>query len=765
MLQRTPHTVLVKPRPLTREPRATIDFETRSAVDIKKVGAWLYSRHHSTQILCLSYMLPGWKEPKLWHCAHPAVGIEESPAPVELFEWIEAGGLVEAHNAEFEADIWENIGVPDHGWPAVKPEQWCCSAAKAAAHSLPRSLEGACDALNLPVNKDPRGKALIRAHCQPKRRTKADREIAETLGEEFVDQWNEDPEGLKALWSYCVQDVRAEHRLSSELADLSPMERQVWRITRDMNRRGVLMDLELAEAALDLVDQARRKLNGELFELTGIKAGTQRKALVQWLADNEDLELPDTAAKTLQWYIEREKLSHRAKRILSIMKEVNRTSTKKFATILQYADADKRARELLLYCGAERTGRYSGRGIQVQNLPKGKFAKWLPKKQAIDLAVADVKTRNLAWCEMMHGDVMNLVVSCLRGSIISPPGRDLMTADYAAIEARCVLWESGATKALRVFTEGGDIYCDMASGIYGREITKATAKPINAMGATERDFGKVAVLGLGYGMGYVKFLLTLRTYNIVLTRAEVMKMMGAKKLAKYEAIVRKKLFPNPDDYTEEKKYKAAERAAKVERRKLMDEREDPKKVLHELALCKFTVDTYRKRYSQVPAMWKAQESAAIQAVRTNKKVKCGPVVWYVKGRFLRCRLPSGRELRYCDPTIVYAKTSWGEKRPSLRFMGIDQKTKRWVRQGTYGGKITENITQAIARDVLAFAKIKLDKVAEYDLLISVHDEIIAEVDSDKGDAKEFEAIMSDMPDCMAGCPIAAESQRYTRYRK
>ena len=710
-------------------------------------------------------MLPGWKEPKLWHCAHPAVGIEEAEPPTELFDWIKKGGLIEAHNAEFEIDIWENIGVPDHGWPAVKSEQWCCSAAKAAAHSLPRSLEGACDALNLPVNKDPRGKALIRAHCQPKRRTKADREIAETLGEEFVDQWNEDPEGLKALWSYCMQDVRAEHRLSSELADLSPMERQVWRITRRMNRRGALMDLELADAALDLVAQAKAKANGELFRLTGIRAGSQRKALVEWLRENEDLELPDTTAKTLEWYVEREPLSERAKRVLSIMKEVNRTSTKKFDTIRKMADADARARELLLYCGAERTGRYSGRGIQVQNLPKGKFAKFLPKATAIDIAVEDVKSRDLAWCEAIHGDVMNLVVSCLRGSIIAPPGRDLITADYAAIEARCVLWESGADKALDVFRNGGDIYCDMASGIYGREITKATAKPINAMGATERDFGKVAVLGLGYGMGYVKFLLTLRTYNIILTRAEVVSMMGVKKFTQYEAIVRKKLFPKPEDFDELKVYKNAERAAAAERRKLLDEREKPEGVLHELALCKYTVDTYRRRYAEVPKMWKLQEAAAIQAVRTREKVRCGVVIWYVKGRFLRCRLPSGRELRYCDPSIVFAKTSWGEKRPSLRFMGSDQKTKRWVRQASYGGKLVENITQAIARDVLAFAKIKLSAVDTYDLLISVHDEVIAEVDEDKGDRKEFEAIMADMPECMAGCPITAEAQRFKRYRK
>lgn len=760
MLQRTRHTVLRKVTP-ERTPRATIDFETRSVCDLVKRGAWLYSRHETTQILCMSYLVPGMNEPKLWHCAHPEIGIEESPPPKKLFDWIRTGGMCEAHNAEFEIDIWENIAVPDLGWPAIKDEQWSCSAAKAAAHALPRALGAAVDALNLPVKKDKAGEALLRKYSKPKRLTRAEREL---FGDDAI-IWNEDVEGLAELWEYCRQDVRAEHRLSDELSDLSPMERQIWRITRKMNRRGVLIDRELAEAALDLAKQAKAKANAELFKLTGIPAGTQRAKIKAWLADCELIELPDTKAKTIEWYLEREEMTPRARRVLTITKEVNRTSTNKFVRMLECIDDDDRARELLLYCGAERTGRFSGRGIQVHNLPKGRFAKWLPKKTAMDLACADVKTRNLAWCEMMHGDVMNLIASCLRGSIIAPPGRELLIADYAAIEARCVLWEAGADKALDVFRNGGDIYCDMASGIYGREITKETAKPINAMGSTERDFGKVAILGLGYGMGFLKFLITLRTYNIVLTRPEVLKMMGKKKLARYEAIVRKKLFPRIDQYKEVQKYKNAEREAAKARRALMEERENPAKVLHELALCKYTVDTYRSRYPEVPAMWKAQEAAAIRAVQTGKKVKCGVVTWYVRGRFLKCRLPSGRCLNYADPFIKPTKTSWGEIRPSLRFYATNQKTKKWNRDASYGGKLTENITQAIARDVLGFAKINVDKHDQYYLILSVHDEIITEVDEGAGDNEELRALMRDLPPAMDGCPIDAEPVRYVRYRK
>lgn len=752
---------------MTLTPRAVIDFETRSACDLKRRGAWLYSKHLSTQILCLAYHLPGWREPRLWHCAHPAIGIAESPAPDSLFEWIASGGLVEAHNAPFEMVMWQHVAVPQHGWPRVAFEQWRCSAAKAAACSLPRSLDGAIDALNLPTKKwTAEGKAFIGKYCKPKKLVKAEREL---WGDDAI-IFNEDIDGLERGWEYCRQDTRGEMCLSESLPDLSPMELRIWQITQRMNMRGVQIDTDLAKAALYLAGRAKTKANAELFNLTRIEAGTQRAKLKAWLADYELLDLPDTKAKTIEWYLEREEMSPRARRVLEIIKEVNRTSTNKYQRMLENVDADDRARELLLYCGAERTGRFSGRGIQIHNLPKGK---WAFKGMDMDTACADVKSKDLAWCEAVHGDVMNLLASCLRGSIIAPPMRKLWTADYAAIEARVLLWMAGAEGALKVFREGGDIYCDMASGIYGRVITKATAQAINAMGATERDFGKVAVLGLGYGMGYVKFLITLRTYNIVLTREEVERMLGKKKLAKYEEIVRRKLWPAKDRFVnwegefDVKRWKLAEREASITRRRLADDREDPIKVLHELALCKYTVDTYRSRYPEVPALWKAMENSAIQAIQhPGKAIKCGVVTWKVVGRFLKCRLPSGRCLHYCDAHLKTVKTSWGESRPSIRFMGICQKTKKWIRQATYGGKLTENADQAMSRDILCYAKVAVDEHPTYDLAIDVHDEIVAEADDGAGDREEFESLMSDcLTAAFKGCPITAESKTYDRYRK
>lgn len=788
MLQKTPHTVLRKLNARTREPRATIDFETRSVADLRKIGAWLYAKHPTTEILCMAYKLPGWKKPKLYHCAHPDLDIEESPLPKELFQWIRTGGLVEAHNAGFEMCVWEHICIPA-GWPRIPFENWRCSAAKGSAVAMPRGLAELAVALGMPSDKqkDKRGKDLLRKYCKAKKLTKDEKLL---WGHDAV-IFNEDAEGLQELWDYCVQDVDTEEACSEATPDLKPDELRVWQITNAMNWRGVLIDLELCHAALSLAGKAKQKANEELDAITGIESGTQREELKKWL-NEQGFAIEDTKAKTLEWYIERKRdldgkpLSDEVVRVLQIIKEVNRTSTNKYKRMIQCTDTDGRARELLVYCGAERTGRFAGRGIQIHNLPKGRFTAPKPKKpgadatkaqrayynlrmsQIMDDAVAAVKSKDLAWCECFYGDVMNLIASCLRGCIIAPPGKDLMIADYASIEARCILWLAGATGALEVFNGGGDIYCDMASGIYGHVVTKDNARVISSSGATERDFGKVAILGLGYGMGWVKFLITLRTYNIRLTRAEVLNAMGPKLLKRYEAIARKALFPNEFDYSDTKKWKAARRAASKIHRALRDERETAEEVMHELALCKYTVEVYRKRYPEVPQFWKDQNAAAIRAIRNKGEViEAGKISWQFKGRYLRCRLPSGRCLHYFKPEVVMTKTEWGYVSPSIRFEGRNM-VNQFARQATYGGKVAENITQATARDILAHAKRTLALKPIYDLLVSVHDEIIAEVeesfDENEG-VEDFELILGDMPAEYDGCPIVAEGRRLKRYRK
>lgn len=807
--------------PTLKIPEATIDFETRSPTDLKKRGGFLYSLDPRTEAMCLAYHLPGQDTVGLWHMAHDEFLIAASEEPVDLFAFILAGGLVEAHNAFFERCIWTNIMVPRYGWPAINPKQWRCSAAKASAMSLPRALGDAADAMNLGIAKDMEGRKLMLKMCKPRKLRKAEMEkwIKDTghtgraptyKASSYPVVYHETEEDLLRLWAYCKQDVFAEHALSISLPELSETEMAVWQMDQWLNWRGARFDLAMAKNALELATLWKERLNSVLEALTGISSATKRQAVKEWLVENEDLDLPDTAAETLLHFLENEPLSGRARRVLEIVRDVNKTSTRKYNAMLDKTFAgDERARDLMMYHGAG-TGRWAGKGIQVHNFP----ARNLVVKD-FDEAAALILDGDLDWCAALYGDVMALLSHSLRGAILAEEGRELIVADYAAIEARCLLWEADDQAALGVFRRGEDIYCDMASGIYGFEVIKSVAKdwkhPDHFLHAACRQFGKQAVLGLGYGMGYLTFLLTCRKYGITFSRAEVAKIMGQEKLDKTEAWVRKQLCLDtpPAEMTKEeaKRYASRKRQAARSRRRLIEAREDPKAIVHELALMKHTVDVYRGRYLSVKAMWSEQEAAAIEAVKSlptpaevtqfeengvpyarpiqyhDDPVECGKIKWYMSearevhdelagtirvpaGKWLHCELPSTRRMSYCDPQVKLTATAWGEKKPALRYMSVDGMTRKWVRTATYGGKVVENITQAVARDIMAEAM--LNSVKEgcpYDPIMSVHDELVCEVDEDKGDLKDFERLMSDLPNWAEGCPIVAEAERFKRYRK
>lgn len=774
---------------LNPECRATIDFETRSACNLKTQGSWQYARHKSTQAMCLAFLMPGaGQEVGLWHNAYPDLLIGESELPTELFAFILAGGLVEAHNVFFERVIWFHVMHKRHGWPMIPPAQLRCSAAKCSAHALPRDLGTAVIAMGLSAEKDMEGRKLMLKMSKPRKMRKAEKEawLQEHGSKTLPIIYHETEEDMYRLWAYCKQDVLAEHALSECVPELSPSELLVWQMDQDMNWRGAKFDVALAKAALKLADRYKAKLNGELEIITGIEAGTKRAQIVEWLIEHENLELPDTTKDTLDWYVAKVEMSGRARRIIEIMKEVNRTSTRKYTAILNYADEeDHRIRDLLMYHGAG-TGRWSGKGVQVQNFPKGEF-----DDLDMDEACQWILDGELEWIEALYGDVMAFLSATLRGTIIPEDGRDFMVADYSAIEARVVLWLANAEGALDVFRRGEDIYCDMATGIYGRKITKADKK--------ERQFGKQAVLGLGYGMGFITFLLTCRKYKIHFTREQVLGIMGAEKLAKHEEWITHHLRLNGDVQPKEgmtsdelKSMRAGNKIGALSRRRLTDARENPKAIVHELALMRYTVQVYRSRYPQVKDMWTEQEQAAVKAVidwqdvvrakmeadggeaakerhkaeTEGVEVECGKVTWFMAkgGKFLHCRLPSGRLLSYVDPQIKWQATPWGEKRPALRYMRMGMANK-WERTATYGGKFVENITQAVARDIMAVAMVEAWQDSPYDTIASIHDELVCEVDSGVGTEAEFEELMGNIKPWAHGCPITAEAVRFRRYRK
>jgi DNA polymerase len=857
---------------LARKPeRATIDFETRSAAEIRN-GAWLYSKHPTTRILCLSFTIPGQDPltPSLWAPAHDGFdAVEDYPLDEDgepyslerLFTYIRGGGLVEAHNVNFEACIWRHVairaaggdwtGATGMGAPEVKETQWRCSAAKASALALPRDLMNLGDALDMPLHlrKSFKGDKLLKRYSKPRKPKKNEPKV-DFLGDPII-YWHEWQEGdREALHAYCKQDVVAEHAASEVMPDLDPREQMVWLADFRANWRGVLIDVPLVHMAIDLERQLKAQMNETLQAITqdderwpaGIK-GTERAKLLTWL-DEHGVELPDSTAPTLDHLMASssfERLTAEVQTVVRIARNINRASVSKYKRILKCMDPDdNRVRELVMYHGAA-TGRWAGKGIQVQNFPKGNIVDLLNGKEAgkdralfilgdspfvaMELVVADVMTGDLGWLQILYGDPLAVLSSVLRGVLIPSPGTVFYVADYAAIEARVVLWLAGAIKALDVFRRGDDIYCDMASGIYRRPINKREHPK-------ERGFGKVAVLGLGYGMGWVTFLITLRSYKVKFTNAEAMEILGDK-AEKYADWIRKELWPErPDelDFKDDdafkeamRKFKNKARTAASNLRRLRDEREVPEDMIYEMALCKYTVDTYRKRYPEVKELWALQERAACQAVakwKTRKValdeayeaakqkamkmakvgktfyweepdepepifVECGHVTWYVEGRWLWCVLPSGRRIAYNLPDVKGAVTPWGEKRLSLRFMGVHKKTKKWARMSSYGGSLVENIDQATARDMMADALVRIDSgydgEFDFDFLASIHDEGLSEgpdFDGYAGEPKhmplgslnrsaveEYEGLMEKLAPCYEGCPVKAEGALLRRYQK
>lgn len=713
----------------TNAPKATIDFETRSACSIKDCGSWRYSLDPTTQVMCLAFRLPTWEKGRtaLWHPAFPHLGVEEADCPelVELFQWIAEGRLVEAHNAWFERGIWTNICVPKLGWPAVGHEQWRCSAAKAAAYSLPRNLENLTVALALKVKKDTEGAKVMKKMAKPRKPLKRDvcawlddnatlplpaKKCVTTLypndngtyrvvaewdgGSEEHDLplfWNESAELLERLCAYCRVDVLAEEAVSDRLRDLSPKETEMYLMDQHINQMGFQLDREGIECALEIVNGIYAELNKELVELTEgqVQKATQRARMMAWFQEN-GLPLEDTQGSTIDSWLKREDVDPKVRRGLELVRALGRSSTAKFVAAQNWAHPDTwRVHGGLLYHGAG-TGRWSGSGVQPHNFPRGNI-------KNMELAWEVIKSRDLAAIEMLYGDAMELLSHALRGMIVPTPGRRLMVADYAAIEARVVLWLAGDDEALDVFRRNECIYMAMATEIYGRLIYDKEAQ------AEERQMGKQAVLGLGYQMGAKKFQATL---------AE-----------KYGIFI-------------------------------------------ELEFAQKIVDAYRNKFWRVKKMWWDQEAAAIAAVRTpGRVVRCGRVQWCCFDGFLHCKLPSGRLLGYCDPRIIKKPTPWGENKDALTYMGVDPYTKKWRRQDTYGGMLVENITQATARDLMADAMLRCHKEGLYDVILSVHDELIAECDMDKGDVKDFEATMAYTPDWAEGCPVKAEGWTGLRYRK
>jgi DNA polymerase len=668
--------------------KLTIDFETRSIVDLKKHGAWVYSEHPTTEILCLACK---WEGQPAW-----IVTPKETEKIKATMNAIAQATTIEAHNVQFEYALWVNVGVKKYGWPPLSLEKLRCSAAKSSMHSLPRALGNACAALGLAQQKDDFGYRIMMKLCKPRK---------PRMGEPEGLYWNEDPIDLDMLYRYCMQDVIAEEALSKVLRDLPVQELKIWQLDQVINARGVQVDLPGARKMLEMVAEHEGKLLRKLTKLTygNVRTAKQVEQLRGYLR-GLGTDLPDLTAATVKNALKGE-LNETVRELLEIRRSLGRSSSAKYTSIVDRASADSRVRGTLLYHGAS-TGRWSGSGIQPQNFPSR-----IKVSAPVEEMLKVVNLGGLALHNALYDDdPMSTAGALTRSVLVAAEGKDLVVADYSAIEGRGLAWLAGEESELEIYRSGKDVYIASAAHILHKSYDQVTAEE-------RQSPGKVSVLACGYGGS-----------------AGAARKFGG-------------------DLAFRPRWEATGLKGKALEDKIDED------------IVSSIIKPWREAHPRTTAFWYDLERACMSAVQEPGKIFTNRGVSFtVRDRFLMCRLPSGRLLFYYDPDIMPVVTSWGDTKDSVTYMTVHSMTKKWVRTNTYGGKICENICQGICRDIMAEAMLRVE-AAGYSIVLTVHDEIVCEVPEGFGSVPELESLMSEVPAWATGFPISAVGWRGKRYKK
>lgn len=655
-----------------------IDFETRSVLDLRKVGVYKYAEHPLTDIICMAWGSD--EDVRIWYPG--------DPIPAELVEAVESGQPLRAWNASFERIIWREILGPRYGFPVPKNDQWFCTAAEAAAMALPRKLDDAASVLNVAHQKDKEGAKLMQKMTKPRAITKKFPEL----------RWHDDPQDVWRLGEYCMQDVRAEQAVAKRLRRLSPSERKVYLLDQRMNDRGVMIDLPLVHAAQEIVDVELAKANRLMDQITdgGVGAVTKVADLTRWV-NGAGVEMDNMQKGTV-----RDTLAERADELpdsvreaLELRAESGLSSLAKLKAMVAVACADGRARGLLLYHAAS-TGRWAGRLIQPQNFVRSTI-------KNVERYINQILARENDLIALEHPPLV-VLSSLMRGMLRASDDHRLIAIDFAQIEARVLAWLADQKDLIELFASGGKVYEEMAAFIQSRKLGRTVLASEIKNPSEERQIGKNTVLGAGFQMGWERFI------------AYVKEVTGI-------------------DVSEEDA-----RAA---------------------------ISGYRERAPMIVNLWYDTERAAKIAVMRPGSVTSvgvnGCVKFVVREKFLWCILPSGRPLAYALPQLSERKTKYGIK-TQLSYMAVNSKTHQWAREYTYGGKLVENIVQAIARDLMTSAMLRLDE-ASYPNVLCVHDEVVMDVPNGFGTLEEALELMKRIPKWAQGCPVAVEGWQGERYRK
>lgn len=669
-----------------------IDFETCSAVDIKRVGAWQYSCHPSTRVHCGVFIFApniGAKdlEERIAHRWRPDSG---EPIPFSVRRHIEQGFPVLAHNASFEKSIISNT-LRDFPQPPMRA--WHDTAALAAAANLPWSLEGLANTFRGATKKDTDGGDLMKS--------KSKVEIADD-GSFIYPTFT--PDEWERLLSYCHDDVLAMLDCWFRVPQLTAAERLVWLADQKINLRGVRLDQERASIMARMAAARSKTLNADIFAETGsmVPKTSSVNDLRDWLTDagvtlpklprkqkdGSFKATPTANAETLKRLVNGD-ANAEIKRVLALRLEAGKlTSLAKLKRIPELVSNDGRLRYALRYCEAH-TGRWASHGLQLHNLPRDRLG---GIRDVVESLVAD---DDLEVLEMLVDEPLAVLSQLLRSVIVAAPGYELLAGDFSAIEARVLAWLAGQQDVLDIFASGQDVYV-------------ADAKSI---GSDDRQLGKVARLGLGYGMGAKKFAVTALSYGVALSLKEARRVQLA----------------------------------------------------------------WRANNPMIVGFWHALEQAFRDAIVTEGQVFTAGRVEVVRyGACLHAKLPSGRSVRYWRPRTrhvlkrIETVNEEGEivisefETEEVQFFVPDARTM--LVESTYGGKLCENLTQAVSRDLLGEALLRLEDNG-YPAVMHVHDAIASEVLAGTRDVAEFCQLMATAPAWAHGLPIAVDGYRDTRFRK
>lgn len=661
--------------------RLYMDVETYSSVDIKTCGAYKYIESPDFEIIILCYAID-----------------DEDPVVVDLLQGEEIPEEFEealldddclkiAHNAVFERLSFNRIGY-------ITPiSSWYCTAVKAAYCGLPFSLDEVSKKLNIKDKKLDTGKALIKYFSCPCKPTKINGMRTRNMPEHAPDKW-------LIYKEYNLYDVLAEIEIFKTLEhyEIPQFERDLYVLDQQINDRGILIDVELAESAIAVDEEYTKKLTERAKYLTNLENPNSPLQVRNWIEGIinrgkgafEEKEFVSSLAKAeIPVLIEKHSDKPVVVEVLEIRQKLSRSSVKKYYAMLNCLMSDSRVRGTFQFYGASRTGRWAGRLLQLQNLSKNHL-------DDIDLPRNMIRKRDVDGVEMMYDDVADILSQLVRTALIAPKGKTFAVADFSAIEARVVSWLADEEWRMEVFRGDGKIYEAAGARMFNVPISAVTK------GSDLRAKAKNAELALGYqgSLG-------------------AMKRMGGDKMGMSDT--------------------------------------EMMSIVHK----------WRRANPKIVELWQEIQDLAHEAVRYQRRVvgTARNLIFECDGECLIVTLPSGRSLYYRNPKFVEKKVG-GRVSRLLCYDGIVQETKQWGSIDTYGGKLTENIVQAISRDLIGYAMLQLNKNG-FGITMHVHDEAIAEIPEENAEEwlKKMERIMGTPPDWASDLPLNADGYVTPYYKK